>query len=98
MIIVRREFVSKQGYHDKAKQLIMEYKEKFNPSSSWRLLTAYTGVGPALTIEEDYASLAEYEAEYAELQKNPEFQTWVREWGRVITDGSFVTNIFRVLE
>lgn len=98
MIIVRREFVSKQGYHDKAKQLTMDYKAKFNPASSWRILTAYTGVGPALTIEEDYASVAEYEAEYAELQKTPEFQSWVQAWGSVITDGSFVTNIYRVIE
>lgn len=98
MIIVPREWIARMGQHTVAVQVAKEYKEKFNPSSSWRLLASRTGTAGLISIEEDYESWADYEIKWAERQAMPEFQTWVKKWGDATFDGTFVNNIFEVIE
>ena len=60
MIAVRREWLAKDGLLDKAIDNAREYRERFDPSSSFRIYTPKSE-GFRIIIEEDYKSLADSE-------------------------------------
>ncbi len=96
MITVRREWMAKDGLMGEAVENANEYREIFDPSSSWRIYTPNSGKFYAIIVEEDYESLADAEEKWAERNANSEFWTWHEEWSRVAVDSSLVFNYFNL--
>ena len=96
MITVRREWMAKDGLMGEAVENANEYREKFDPSSSWRIYTPNSGKLYTIIVEEDYESLADAEEKWAERVANSDFLTWHGEWSRVAVDNSLVFNYFNL--
>ena len=92
MITVCREWMAKNDLLGEAIDNAKEYREKFDPSSSWRIYNPRSGNIYRIIIEEDYESVAEAEEKWAERNESPEFRLWLEEWHQVAVSNSLVFN------
>ena len=91
MITVQRTWLAKDGLIEAAIDNAREYRERFDPSSSFRIYTPKSE-GFRIIIEEDYESLAESEEKWAERQARKEFGSWLEEWRRVAVENTLAFN------
>ena len=97
MITVIHEFTCPMGAQKKAEALAKAYKELFDPSPSCRISMNLSGNAHRVFMEDDFETMADYEAKWAERAATPEFQTWITKWFEVAV-GSFEINFRRVIE
>ncbi len=98
MITVTHAFTCPIGEHKKAQAVTKEYKALFDPSPACRIYESVGGKANRFFIEDDFESLGDYEAKWAERTATPEFQTWIKKWFEVAIDGSFEVTFRRVIE
>jgi hypothetical protein len=91
MITVQRVWLAKDGNRGDAIDNAKEYRERFDPSSSFRIYTPESEPF-RIFIEEDYESLAESEEKWAERHASSEFGSWIKEWRRVAVENTLAFN------
>ena len=91
MITVQRVWLAKDGLREAAIDNAKEFRERFDPSSSWRIYTPESEHF-RIIVEEDYESLAEAEERWAERTAAPEFGSWIKEWRRVAVENTLAFN------
>ena len=94
MVTVHREWMARDGLLGDAIENAKKYREKFDPTSTWRIYTPNSGKFYKIIIKEDYESLADAEEAWAKREANQEFWTWHEEWSRVAVDSSLVFSYF----
>ena len=98
MITVRKELTCPIADQAKAKAVVNEYKQLFDPSPSCRIYLNASGNVHHFYIDDDYESLADYEVRWPERTATPEFQTWLKKWFALTVDGSYEVNILCAIE
>jgi len=96
MIIVRREWLAKDGLFREARANAEMYRETFNPSSSWRIITPMSGQVNVIIVEEDYENLADSEEKWDERAATEQFGPWIEEWQRVAVSNSYTINYYNL--
>ena len=90
MITVRREWLAKD--REEAIENAKAYRERFDPSASWRVHCPFTGKNFLIIVYEDYESLAQTEEKWLERVEHPEWGAWIEEWKKVAVVNSLSVN------